>query len=121
MDPEQTAPRSSLIWVHTVCHGGFLNIQQMRKQTTFVAIGALRVNVIRENKIFWHSKNCVKRPFSKRQKLVFKTTYRLMHVKNIAECSIKLPVSFVYFRVVVLHRFYCYVKIHICAVNNHDC
>ena len=25
MDPEQTAPRSSLIWVHTVCHRGFLN------------------------------------------------------------------------------------------------
>ena len=30
VDPEQTAPicsnRSSLIWVHTVCHRGFLNI-----------------------------------------------------------------------------------------------
>ena len=26
VDPEQTALRSSLIWVHTVCHRGFLNI-----------------------------------------------------------------------------------------------
>ena len=30
VDPDQTAPssliRSSLIWVHTVCHRGFLNI-----------------------------------------------------------------------------------------------
>ena len=43
MDPEQT--RSSLIWVHTVCHGGFLNISadEKKKQKTFVAIGTLRV------------------------------------------------------------------------------
>ena len=33
MDPEQTAPlgRSSLIWVHTFCHGGFLNISADEK------------------------------------------------------------------------------------------
>ena len=48
MDPEQTAPRSSLIWVHTVCHVGFLNISaDKKKQTTFVAIGALRVKTRR--------------------------------------------------------------------------
>ena len=45
LDHEQTAPRSSLIWVHTVCHRGYLNISaDKKKQTTFVAIGALRVN-----------------------------------------------------------------------------
>ena len=45
MDPEQTAP--SLIWVHTVCHRGFFNISaDEKKQTTFVAIGALRGTVV---------------------------------------------------------------------------
>ena len=34
-----------------------------------------------------YSKTCVKRPLSKRPKLVFKTNYRLMQVKSIAECS----------------------------------
>ena len=34
-----------------------------------------------------YSKTCVKRPPSKRPKLVFKTNYCLMQVKNIAECS----------------------------------
>ena len=35
-----------------------------------------------------YSKTCVKWPFSKKdQKLVFKTNYRLMQVKSIAECS----------------------------------
>ena len=35
-----------------------------------------------------YHKNCVKWPLSKRQKiLVFKTNYRLMQVKSIAECS----------------------------------
>ena len=43
VDPEQTAP-SSLIWVPTVCHRGFLNISADEKETTFVAIGAFRVN-----------------------------------------------------------------------------
>ena len=47
MDPDQTAPIDSLTWDHTVCHRGFLNISADKKnpkQTTFVAIGALRVN-----------------------------------------------------------------------------
>ena len=35
--------RSSLIWVHIVCHRGFLNISADEKQMTFVAIGALTV------------------------------------------------------------------------------
>ena len=43
MDPEQTAHGSSLILVHTVCHRGFLNRRE--KQTTFAAIGALRVGL----------------------------------------------------------------------------
>ena len=34
-----------------------------------------------------YSKTCVKRPLSKRPKMVFKTNYRLMLVKCIAECS----------------------------------
>ena len=33
-----------------------------------------------------YSKTCVKRPLSKRQKMVFKTDYRIMQVKVIAEC-----------------------------------
>ena len=36
---------------------------------------------------FVYSKTCVKRPLSKRPKKVFKTNYRLMQVKSIAECS----------------------------------
>ena len=43
VDTEQTA--SSLIWVHTVCHRGFLNVSADEKQTAFVAIGALRGNM----------------------------------------------------------------------------
>ena len=44
MDPEQTAPRSSLICVHTVCHRGFLSISaDKRVDDYFVVIGALRV------------------------------------------------------------------------------
>ena len=31
VDPGQTAPRSSLVWVHTVCHNGFLNISADEK------------------------------------------------------------------------------------------
>ena len=31
VDPDQTAPMSSLIWVHTVCHRGFLNISADEK------------------------------------------------------------------------------------------
>ena len=34
-----------------------------------------------------YSKTCLKRPLSKRPKLVFKTNYHLMQVKSIAECS----------------------------------
>ena len=33
-----------------------------------------------------YSKTCVKRPLSKRPKIVFKTNYRFMQVKSIAEC-----------------------------------
>ena len=34
-----------------------------------------------------YSKTCLKRPLKKKTKLVFKTVYRLMQVKSIAECS----------------------------------
>ena len=34
-----------------------------------------------------YSKRCVKGPLSKRPKMVFKTDYRLIQVKSIAECS----------------------------------
>ena len=34
-----------------------------------------------------YSKTCVKRPLSKRPKMFFKTDYRLMQVKSIAEWS----------------------------------
>ena len=37
---------------------------------------------------WWYSKTCLMRPLKKEdQKLVFKTDYRLMQVKSIAECS----------------------------------
>ena len=77
-----------------------------------------------------YSKTCVKRPLSKRPKIVFKTNYHLMQVKSIAECSkgqkycrmlplehsatlltcIRLPFviktfCFVYFWVAALHRY----------------
>ena len=35
VDPEQTAPMSSLIWVYTVCHGGFLNTSADEKADDF--------------------------------------------------------------------------------------
>ena len=79
-----------------------------------------------------YSKAFVKRPISKRQKIGFKTNYRLMKVESIAECSnegrkycrmlqgehsailstfIKLPFVirslFCLSLVAVLHRFYC--------------
>ena len=34
-----------------------------------------------------YSKTCLKGPLSKEPKIVFKTNYRLMKVKSIAECS----------------------------------
>ena len=45
VDLDQTAPRSSLIWVHTVCRNDFQNHKQMTKQTTIVVIGSLRVKI----------------------------------------------------------------------------
>ena len=41
--PDQTAPKSILIWVHTVCRNDFQNHKQMTKQTTILVIGALKV------------------------------------------------------------------------------
>ena len=46
MDPDQTAPRSSLIWVHTVCRNDFKSNRQKAKQTTIFVIVALRVKVV---------------------------------------------------------------------------
>ena len=52
--------------------------------------------VIYGTELIWHlhqspvlvySKTCLKRPLKRRPKLVFKTDYRLMQVKSIAECS----------------------------------
>ena len=37
--------------------------------------------------VMLYSKTCLVRPLSKRPKFVFKTNYRLMQVKSIAECS----------------------------------
>ena len=34
-----------------------------------------------------YSKTCLKRPLKRRQKMGFKTDYRFMQVKSIAECS----------------------------------
>ena len=49
VDQEQTAPRSSLIWVHTVCHIGLKHFSRREKQTTFDAIGALRVRSLQRS------------------------------------------------------------------------
>ena len=47
VDPEQTAPyRSSLIWVHTICHRGFLNIAADEKSRRLLLWLALRVKVL---------------------------------------------------------------------------
>ena len=43
MDPDQTAPKGALIWVHTVCRNVFKINWQKTKQMTIVVIGALRV------------------------------------------------------------------------------
>ena len=56
---------------------------------------------------FKYSKTCVKRPLSKRQKIVFKTDYRLMQVKSIADSAILstfVKLSFV-FKDIVLSIF----------------
>ena len=37
---------------------------------------------------YMYSKTCLKQPLKSRQKKVFKTDYRLMQAKSIAECSI---------------------------------
>ena len=82
--------------------GGYQdNIQVMRKQLKILMLVGLQhpvyqlssfpttgVNNIRYTEInLSYSKTCVKLPLSKRSKLVFKTNYRLMQVKSIAECS----------------------------------
>ena len=85
------------------------------------------------NKIIY-SKTCAKRSLSKRPKMVFKTDYRLMQVKSIAECSkgsilkyFRPPLSyrlslrplFCLCLIAVLHRIYCNVmfpKLHVFSV-----
>ena len=54
------------------------NISRLEKQMTKVMTAGLRVR---------YSKTCLKRPLMKKTKMVFKTDYRLMQVKSIAECS----------------------------------
>ena len=51
-----------------------------------VALGSSAVSVI----AIYYCKACVKQPLSKRQEIVFKTNYRLMQVKSIAESAILL-------------------------------
>ena len=55
MDPEQTAPIYSLIWVHTVCHRGFLNISADEKSRRLfykpVSVEAIVVGDIDEEDI----------------------------------------------------------------------
>ena len=53
MDPEQTAPiGASLIWVHNVCHRGFLNISADEKSRLLllplVHLGLIDKNVIKQ-------------------------------------------------------------------------
>ena len=75
-----------------------------------------------------YSKTCVKRPLSKRQKMVFKTNYRLKLSLNagqkycrmlqgehsaILSTFIKLPFVIKYFCVAILQRFYCTNNLHL--------
>ena len=46
MDPDQTAPGSSLIWSTLFAKNDFKNHKQMTKQTTVVVIGNFRVNLL---------------------------------------------------------------------------
>ena len=81
-----------------------------------------RVRIYDTRHFFVYSKTCVQGPLSKRQKMVFKTDYRLMQVKSIAECSkgiflqcfrhslsnhSSLRPLFCLFLSGRLHRFYC--------------
>ena len=79
--------------------------------------------------VYMYSKTCLKRPLSKRPKLVLKTNYRLMQVKSIAEwCSkgsilqdfrpslsyyLPLRTLFCLFLVAVLDRFYWFTLIRV--------
>ena len=71
----------------------------------------VKVWMFQENHIMIYSKTCVKRPFSKRPKMCFKTDYHLMHFKSIAERNTfdfhYVPFVILSILVAVLHRFYC--------------
>ena len=56
---------------------------------TYLKLGAKnkRCTYKQVHEIYRCSKTCVKRPLSKRPKMVFQTNYPLMQVKSIAECS----------------------------------
>ena len=43
MDPDQTAPRSSLIWVHTVCKNDLKSQADDKADDNHVVIGSLEV------------------------------------------------------------------------------
>ena len=75
--------------------------------SVFTVCQSIRYRVTNKQRVkdAWceYRKTCVKRPLLNRPKMVFNTVYRLMQVKNIAECSkgkhsailssfIKLPV-----------------------------
>ena len=70
--------------------GLFLSMCGLAAIGIMAGVCCLIFNIINKNRRYFapiSSKTCVKRPLSKDQKLVFKTNYHLMQVKNIAECS----------------------------------
>ena len=57
----------------------------MKHQMTLTIVYTVKNEVKRFP--FFYPKTCLKRPLKKTKKLAFKTDYRLMQVKSIAECS----------------------------------
>ena len=67
--------------------GKWLKVREKSVKSQGILKWILSGNPGLEQRIRKYSKTCVKRPLSKGYKLVFKTNYRIMQVKSIAECS----------------------------------
>ena len=82
--------RSSLIWVYTVCHRGF----RREKQTTFVVIGALRINPLHAGKFFM---NCC------RLLILFKNSFLKNSFRNTIRVSVCISIGLYVLQLSRLH------------------
>ena len=82
---DQTWIIKQFIRVFTVCFNLSQNLNK-NEEKNHSRIGN-RNRHIQMVSVVMYSKTCLKRPLQKDQKLAFKTDYRLMQVKSIAECS----------------------------------